>query len=432
MKFRQITAPKGAVLTEDLIIKNHYQHKENVARHDMLYRYYINDITGVVTSDNPLVPSGNVPVANGYYITTVANGFTFANPITYSGVDVGNLVAFNKRAKVASHDAELGEDLSIYGVGYELIHKDSESQTQIMRLDPRNTFLCLEQTLEKKVVYGQYAYLVADDKGESYEELNVYTETQIDVYKLEKGKLTLLETRTHQGGEVPIVMYYNNTEAMGDFERVIDLIDAYNTLTTQRMIDKEQFIDAILVLYNAQLLVEENEESKAQVMEILRRLKVLELPDGAKAEYLKKTLDESNIEVLKKAIANDIAKFSLVPDIMDDSFISNTSGVAMAYKTLPLQWLANVKKRMFEQSLGRRLRIVAHYESITGNGFDWENVTVRFNPTLPINAMEFMPYGKELLSKQTLVAYLAPIFGVENVEEELSQRAEEDGRMGKL
>lgn len=42
----------------------------------------------------------------------------------------------------------------------------------------------------------------------------------------------------------------------------------------------------------------------------LKKRKVLEVPDGAKAEYLTRTFDESGVEILKKAIEQDIHKFS--------------------------------------------------------------------------------------------------------------------------
>ncbi len=45
----------------------------------------------------------------------------------------------------------------------------------------------------------------------------------------------------------------------------------------------------------------------------LKKYKVLEMPDTAKAEYLTRTFDESGVEILKKAIEQDIHKFSHIP-----------------------------------------------------------------------------------------------------------------------
>ena len=52
---------------------------------------------------------------------------------------------------------------------------------------------------------------------------------------------------------IPVIEYLNNKLAIGDFELQIPLIDAYNALMSDRITDKEQFIDAILALYGALL-----------------------------------------------------------------------------------------------------------------------------------------------------------------------------------
>lgn len=66
---------------------------------------------------------------------------------------------------------------------------------------------------------------------------------------------------------MPIIEYKNNKEGFGDFEQQITLIDAYNTLMSDRVNDKDQFIDALLILYartEAEKLAKMNAEQKAQ------------------------------------------------------------------------------------------------------------------------------------------------------------------------
>lgn len=111
----------------------------------------------------------------------------------------------------------------------------------------------------------------------------------------------------------------NNKLAIGDFELQIPLIDAYNALMSDRITDKEQFIDAILAIYGTLLSdedesgTEEEDQNIKKAKERLKKYKVLEMPDTAKAEYLTRTFDESGVEILKKAIEQDIHKFSHIP-----------------------------------------------------------------------------------------------------------------------
>lgn len=65
----------------------------------------------------------------------------------------------------------------------------------------------------------------------------------------------------HFKGEVPIIEYQNNKLALGDFELQIPLIDAYDAQVSDRITDKEQFIDAILAIYGT-LLADENDKTE--------------------------------------------------------------------------------------------------------------------------------------------------------------------------
>ena len=56
--------------------------------------------------------------------------------------------------------------------------------------------------------------------------------------------IAMLEER----GGVPVVEYWNNAQETGDFEPVLSLIDAYDTLESDRVNDKQQFTDAVLLL----------------------------------------------------------------------------------------------------------------------------------------------------------------------------------------
>jgi len=48
---------------------------------------------------------------------------------------------------------------------------------------------------------------------------------------------------------VPIAIFENNEDQMGDFEKVIDLIDAYDKMESDSLNDFEYFVDAYLALY---------------------------------------------------------------------------------------------------------------------------------------------------------------------------------------
>lgn len=422
---------KDTIITPQVLKSCISEHQKGVPRLDKLYNYYKGNHSILnKTNENPLSPNNKLVAPNPYYITTVANGFTFATPLSYkSNEDIDNLINENKLAKIASHDSELGEDLSIYGSAYELVYMSRLplQHVKLNNLSPTKTFVVFSNEIDPEPLFGVYYYKKQDSlgKADGYE-LNVYDSMKLYIYEMKDltSIPVLVQEFTHFAGQVPIIEYKNNDEGIGDFERVLTLIDAYDRLQSDRIDDKDQFIDAIMAVYGA--TIAENKEDIPEVAKLLKTYKILQdLPVDAKIEYLKKALDETSVEVLRKALKADISKFSLVPELTDESFAGNTAGVAMEYKTLGLKWLSNIKRRMFKKSLDRRIQIMNSYMSKLGRGFDWTDIDVVFGDTLPLDIMSYLPYAQNNLSQKTMIAFLAEKFGITDVDAELDQIAKE-------
>ena len=104
----------------------------------------------------------------------------------------------------------------------------------------------------------------------------------------------------------------------------------------------------------------------------LREDKLLALPDSdVRAEWLCKQLNEADAEVLKKALAADIHKLSMVPELSDEQFGGTQSGVALRYKLLGLEQLTRIKERWFREAK-----------------LDVEAVRLAFSRSLPVNGLE--------------------------------------------
>ena len=122
----------------------------------------------------------------------------------------------------------------------------------------------------------------------------------------------------------------------------------------------------------------------------LREDKALAMPDSdARVEWLCKQLNEADAEVLRAAIRSDIHKMSLVPDLTDEQFAGNSSGVAMRYKLLGLEQLTRVKERWFREALRCRLRLFSEFLAVRGAPrLEAGKVRMTFTRTLPVNELE--------------------------------------------
>jgi len=143
-----------------------------------------------------------------------------------------------------------------------------------------------------------------------------------------------------------------------------------------------------MVIYGA--TVEEDEEGGRSLQQRLRETRTLEMPAAdARVEYLTKSLSESDTEVLKNSLRMDIHKLSLVPDLTDEAFGGNQSGVAMEFKLFGLEQLTRVKERWFREGLLWRLSCLVHFLKLRGFDLpDAETLEVQFSRSLPVNRLE--------------------------------------------
>ena len=375
-------------------------------------------------------------------ISDTASSYFIGNPVTYkSDADIKDLTDSLETAGADETDGDNGLDLSIYGLAYEYVYvKENENNLLTKNLSPENTFMVKDDSIEENELFAVYYYVRKDDSGTGPEHyiatvLTPNYKYELDIQNNNIPQLTTEQPVPHYLGEIPIIEYLNNKLAIGDFELQIPLIDAYNALMSDRITDKEQFIDAILAIYGTLLSdedepsTEEEDQNIKKVKDRLRKYKVLEMPDTAKAEYLTRTFDESGVEILKKAIEQDIHKFSHIPCMSDESFGGNVSGVAMEFKLLGMENITKIKTRYYKKGLRKRLRIFCNYLALHGKNVDPSGITMTFTRALPKNLLEISQIVANLWGKVSRKTLLSQVPFVDDVDEELKaldEEAEED------
>lgn len=381
-------------------------------------------------------PNNKVVCNHAKDIADTATGYFMGNAITYSNSGKQDieplLVAFDK-ANVDDVDSDNALDMSIYGVGYEYVYaKEGEATPISKNISPTSTFIVVDDTIEENELCGVYYYKKKNSVENSYTYVaTVSTANYTYVLNIDDNKADIFRPVTeipekHYFGEPQIIEYLNNKEAIGDFEQQIPLIDAYNTLMSDRINDKEQFIDAILVLYGS--LMGDGEEEVSEAQKQLRKEKLLELPADAKAEYLLRQMDEKGAEVLRKAIKEDIYNFSHVPNFMDENFAGNVSGVAMEYKLLGLEMITKVKERQYKKGLRKRIRLYCNFLKMKAVLMESGSIMASFSRVLPKNLQELSQIVanlKDSVSAKTLLKMLPfvedPDYEINEVEKQKSK-----------
>ena len=343
-------------------------------------------------------------------IVDINAGALFNQPVQYQadeGIDIEPILnEFNKQT-IERMDLENGKKVGIYGKSYEYIYvKDVDGETNVISvlLNPKTSFIKYDKTIEQNKEYGVFW---SHDDEDGSEEWTIIDVDEINIYLVEKtGGIIKDKERSTQNvfGRIPMIEYYNNEEQQGDFEQAIPLNDALNMLQTDRVNDKEQLVAAILALYAATV----NDED----MESVKKDRVLMLPEGARAEYLIKPMDEASIEVLKKSIVDDIYTVTMTPNLSDEKFDGNSSGVALNLKLIPFIQNIDNKKNFMSIGMDERFEInsaILHTLSKMKQLVNASQVDIVFKHNLPQNKLEIaqiigLLWGK--VDRATLINWL--------------------------
>lgn len=417
-------------IKKELVVKLIREHEKQLPRFKKLKKYYLgeHDILSKQRSKNK---PNYKPVCNhAKDIADTSTGYFMGNTISYSNsedTDIDELLIAFDNAEVDESDHDNALDMAIYGVAYEYVYaRENENILDIKSLEVENTFIVYDDSIEQQPLFGIYYFKRKENKADT-ETYQAVIMTKQFVYSIvlegkEKGVISD-KPIPHNMGDIPIIEYKNNKYSIGDFEQQIGLIDSYNSLTANRINDKEQFIDSILVLYGARLGDDEEESIKA--MESLAENKLLELHPEARAEYLSKTLNENEVETLRNAVKQDIYTFSHIPNLTDENFAGNSSGVAMEFKLLGLEMITKIKQRYYVKGLKKRIKLFANYLGLTQIAIDANSITPHFSRSLPKNLLEISQIVSNLdgkVSQETLLSQIPfvedPMSEIEKVNEE--------------
>lgn len=418
-------------LKKDLIYKLILKHSTESKRLKKLKDYYLGKHDILKHKRREGQPNFKTVANHAKDIADTATGYFMGNPIKYTNTSDGDLKqlleAFDG-AEIDQVDSENALNMAIYGRSYEYIYaKEDKTELDSTTLEPENTFLVYDDSIEKRPLFAVYYYHVKDDANntESYH-AEVLTENlhyKLVLQSNSAGTTQKDNQEPHNMGTIPVIEYQNNKFRIGDYEQQISLIDAYNSLMGNRVNDKEQAIESILVLYGAQLA--DTEEEAREAMQILREEGLLEMPADAKGEFLSNTLDENSVEVLRKALKEDIYTFSHVPNLTDENFAGNSSGVAMEYKLLGLEMITKTKEANYKQGLRQRIKIFADYLGMTQISIDAKSIVPQFSRGLPKNLLEISQIISNLDGKVSLRQLISLLPFVEDPDAELEALKEQ-------
>lgn len=436
------------------------EHQRKIARWDKLLAYYMarND---VITKNT----DGEVKVIADYpkYIVDVILGFYLGDPVKYDTkeedddsltpgavkatvkngavvrvmphdpeADIQPVVKTYSAQTIAEVDAKIGKGMGIYGEMYELAYAsdDPVPVPKSVAYDPRVAIMVRDNTVEHHKLFFMNYEKRQRLNGKKYYAVYVYTDQTVKEYYSDTVNLSSASflqnpesEQAHYFGEVPAVEYQNNEERLGDFETVLSLIDAYNNLLSNRVTDKNKFVDAILALYGMSLRDDQIERLRTDRM-------IDQIPEDARIEYIQKVLDESSVQVLADNLSREIHKQSMTVDMTDEAFAGNSSGQALKLKLLTMSMLVKNKIRNLEKGLRKRFEMYNHWLAVQNIMpiMDKNSIEPVFTISMPTNEAEIVNMVKTLqgiVDDETLINQLWFVRDAKTVIEKVREQREE-------
>lgn len=370
----------------DVILAHIRAHEPEEKRRRRLYDYYVgrHDILRR-SQDDPSKPNNRLCCGYPALIANAYAGYLFGEPVNYQadGDLMANISDTMKYNDEAAENMLLGLDMGICGMAVEIHYTDADARERFRRVDPVQCIAVYDDSIDATLTALIRYYDTTDVvTNKTMRHVEVYEAEGLSRYELQGGKLEQTAFEENYFGDVAAVVYRNNSFGTGDFEGVMTLIDAYDLMQSEGLNDQEYFSDAYLMLQG----LEGTEDADIAAM---KRNRVLLVPQDADAKWLIKQQSDALIENMKNRLNSDIHRFSGCPDMSDEHFAGNASGVALKYKLLQFENIAGVKEREFKRGLQRRIELLCTLWEAKGRGtFDWRDVQISFKRALPENLLE--------------------------------------------
>ncbi|VDG32873.1 phage portal protein [Lactobacillus brevis] [Lactiplantibacillus mudanjiangensis] len=444
-------------------IKDHYSYQ--LPRILALERYYQGDNDIHYWRSDKANNRADNRIASGLprYITNLRVGYQFGNPVKYAytnpdndadtGEDLTDIIeGFNSRNDIGYHEKVMGKNLNNTGRAFELVYiREGTNDAAIKAIDPANAFVVYDTTIENHSLFAVRYYMSTFMDRITYY-VEVYTDSNVFYYTSENspfGEYKFIKQVPHFFGKVPLSEYKLNDERLGAWEPKLDEIDAYDKSLSEMANSQEDFSNAILAISGDIDTGDDDEDDdevssadKVDLLKLILFLKpsIVSNPSGTNtvvptdAKYITKALDATSWQTYVKQLLADVHKDTNTPDVSDENFASNATGVAMSYKLWGSDQERATQQSLYTRGLMRRLRLLAVYWfkiSSIKTVDEVENVKISYTPNLPKNDSEIMTNIQALnslngsISQETIREQVEPVTGVPADQEK--QRVDSQG-----
>lgn len=372
-------------------------------------------------------------------------GYVLGNPIKYTldrnyyedGFEEqykqhqGQINKFIIRNQINDKDIELGKLVSICGVAGREVYIDKDGNEKIANLNPWETIFLTDS--DDKVLYALRLHSElreVNGKLEEYLCVDFYDDEKItyfienksndgDAYKLDDEHD--VNPVPHVFNITPIVKVVNNNEEMGDFERVLSLIDGYDKTMSDVNSEIEQFRLAYMKFVGVEVTEELIEQAKSAGG--------FQVPENGDVGFITKHINDAVVEHHLNRLEENINRFAKHVNMSDPDFGGGDSSLANKYKINAMETKAKLLEVKMKSALLRQFEILSNAWAKKGIVIDYLNLYFDFTRNLPVNILEEADETiklKGLVSERTRLSRLSFVDDIDYEIEQMQKDRERD------
>lgn len=356
----------------------------------------------------------------GYLATPGHISYASENDIT----EIMDILRYND---YQAQDSLLVKTALIHSVAHELMYIDSDAHTRFKLIDPLTCFGVYDNSLTADLLYFIRFYKLNDwDDNDLDYAVDLYTDTSIKHYIMKgcNAVPTFLSEEPHYFGQCPAnILVMPNEESI--FGCVLSEQDAVNELLSAEIDDYAAFCDAYLVIEDA--------EMEEETVKTMKENRVLQLPTGAKAYWLTKAANDSQVENILKRLHDSIYRTAQCPDFSSESFIGGvSSGIAIQYRLTGMETRAGTIEAEAKKALQRRIEILCGVASLKLGEEVFRDIDIEFKRNIPADEaalINMINALKDTVSDETLLSQLPFISDVQAELEKVKAQKERNVAM---
>ena len=329
---------------------------------------------------------------------------------------VDDVLKYNDADKV---NTSILTDMSVWGSSVEQYYLDKKGNIRFKRIDARDVIIVKDITIEAETFLVIKHWKVDGLGEEKMEFVELYYEDKVIRYFENKdGEVSNVTEESLFFGDIPFTVYKNNELMLGDFERILPIVGAYNKYQSETLNGIQDITNSLMIISGATLSDEQLKQVKSM------RVLADENSIDAKMVYNEVQFNEAYLSQLRK----DIFALSGCVDLTGES-VGNLSGSALKQRLVNMLYIASVKANYLKEGYLRRIELILNIHALTNNINVDEiikntEITINYNTLEDSTEMLNLVQGLDgIVSKETQLSLLGEI--IVSVQDEIDKLAKE-------